>query len=451
MLRLGSSPADIAQAAEILKNGGLAAFPTETVYGLGADAFNARALARVFEVKGRPRFDPLIIHIAAMDALERIVRLDSLSPQNRELLEKLVSSFWPGPLTVVLPRRDELPGLAAAGLPTAAVRFPSHPLARQLIALSTGAIAAPSANPFGRLSPTRAEHVIEGLGETIDCIVDGGPCPVGVESTVLELVPLPRLLRPGGISREQLEAVIGPIAPGDLTCDRDKPAGVDLTCDRDKPAGVGLTCDRNKPADVDLMCDRNKPADVDLMCDRNKPAGVGLTCDRNKPADVGLMRDRNKPAGVDLTCDRNKPAKEGAVPSPGMLASHYAPEIPLFLHNPEEMAALPYQEDEGYLFFSGKNRDTWLDRTSVHQPGGGITDNSPKTILALSEPGNSTEAAANLFEYLHRLDSSGVRRIHAETVPEEGLGAAVNDRLRRAGAAGAVETLAGLLDKEGSK
>jgi L-threonylcarbamoyladenylate synthase len=354
LIRLSASPADIARAAEILKNGGLTAFPTETVYGLGADAFNSVALARVFEVKGRPRFDPLIIHIASLDTLERIVKIEALDLQQKDLLEKCAGTFWPGPLTLVLPKRLELPGLATAGLPTAAIRFPSHPIAQQLIALSTGAVAAPSANPFGRLSPTRAEHVIEGLGDKIDCIIDGGPSLVGVESTVLELSPVFRILRPGGVSWEQLEAVIGPAAD----------------------------CFQR----VDLK-------DADLAGDCDKTA-------------------------------------ETSRPSPGMLQSHYAPGIPLFLHSPEAMASLPCRNNEGYLFFSGKIRDTWLDRTST----GHMSDKCPlpKTILALSECGNVSEAASNLFEYLHVLEKSGISCIHAETLPEEGLGIAANDRLRRA-------------------
>ncbi|MDR0447110.1 MAG: threonylcarbamoyl-AMP synthase [Treponema sp.] len=333
MIELTNSPEDIARAAEILKNGGLSAFPTETVYGLGADAFNTQALARVFEVKGRPRFDPLIIHIASLETLEKTTSLDGLEPRNKESLEKLISSFWPGPLTFVLPKHPSLPGLATAGLSTAAIRFTSNPIARELITLSTGAVAAPSANLFGKLSPTRAEHVIETLGNKIDCVIDGGPCKIGVESTVLELVPVPRILRPGGISREQLEAVIGPVA--------------EATGSRDEP-----------------------------------------------------------------------------VHSPGMLPSHYAPKTPLFFHNPEEMDSLPYRRKEGYLFFSGKNRDIWYNRANDKQ----ITGN----ILVLSETGNTTEAASNLYLYLHELDKSGLTCIHTEMLPETGLGTAVNDRLRRA-------------------
>ncbi|MDR1307498.1 MAG: threonylcarbamoyl-AMP synthase [Treponema sp.] len=373
-IRLGSSPADIQRAAEILNNGGLAAFPTETVYGLGANAFNIRALARVFEAKGRPRFDPLIIHIASPDMLERLADLDALSPVFRPLPARLAAAFWPGPLTLILPKRPEVPDLATAGLPTVAVRFPAHPAAQKLIALSSGAVAAPSANPFGRLSPTRAEHVLEGLGNKIDCVIDGGPCSVGVESTVVSLAGtggLPRILRPGGISREQLERVIGPTVVGAA-----------------------------------------------------------------------------------------EPGPPAEVLSPGMLKSHYAPKTPLSLHTPEEMSALPFLPDEGYLFFSETSRDGWLKRHVPATEGGDLmriqlksqggdagdaTEEDLKrirfksqgnatglAILTLSRSGDTAEAAARLFEILHLLDRAGLRRIHAEALPPEGLGAAVNDRLRRA-------------------
>jgi L-threonylcarbamoyladenylate synthase len=210
VLVLDGGAQSIARAAEIIRAGGIAAFPTETVYGLGADAFNTRALARVFEAKGRPRFDPLIIHIACEAALERIADLDALRNDRRALVKTLCKSLWPGPLTMVLPKKSVVPDLATSGLPTAAVRFPSHPLAQQLIAQSTGAVAAPSANKFGRLSPTAARHVIEDLGEKIDCVIDGGPCEVGVESTVLDLCSRKiRILRPGGTSAEELRAVLG--------------------------------------------------------------------------------------------------------------------------------------------------------------------------------------------------------------------------------------------------
>jgi L-threonylcarbamoyladenylate synthase len=201
-------------AAAALRAGRLVAFPPETVYGLGADGFNTRALAGVFAAKGRPRFDPLILHIASLETLETLADLSSLSRRNREMAEFLTGRFWPGPLTLILPKKPAVPDLATSGLPTAAIRFPSHPAARALIEQAGCPVAAPSAIPFGYLSPTRAEHVRDGLGEKVDIILDGGRTPVGVESTVLDLSGEPRILRHGGIPREAIEALIGPVTVG---------------------------------------------------------------------------------------------------------------------------------------------------------------------------------------------------------------------------------------------
>jgi L-threonylcarbamoyladenylate synthase len=213
---LSTAEADIHRAAEALRRGFLVAFPTETVYGLGADAFNQTALAGVFAAKGRPRFDPLIIHIAALDILDRLADLSALNRELREKAAILTARLWPGPLTLILPKRPAVPDLATSGLSTVALRFPDHPVAQALIRLSTGALAAPSANLFGRLSPVRMEHVRDQLGEKVDFIIDGGRTALGVESTVLDLSGgIPRILRPGGVSRESLETLIGAVeSPG---------------------------------------------------------------------------------------------------------------------------------------------------------------------------------------------------------------------------------------------
>ena len=328
---LSSSDRDIEKAAAMLAAGKLVAFPTETVYGLGADTFNLSALARIFEVKNRPRFDPLIIHIADLDAIHKIVDTVSLNNAFGEKLSLLSQKLWPGPLTLVLPKRPEVPGLATAGLATVAVRFPSHPAAQKLIRLSTGAIAGPSANPFGFLSPTRAEHVKAQLGEKVDCIIDGGRTTVGIESTVLDLSrDRPRILRPGGTSRESIEALIGP---------------------------------------------------------------------------------------VELSAGHTPDAAEGGAAqlSPGQLKSHYAPRTPLILYAQGELASLPESPGEGRLYFSPP----------------GITGGGSTRVL--SETGDLCEAAANLFDMLHELDSLALKLIRAEEAPAHGLGAAINDRLRRAG------------------
>jgi L-threonylcarbamoyladenylate synthase len=247
----------------------------------------------------------------------------------------LTEKLWPGPLTLILPKLKTIPDLATAGLSTVAVRLPGHETARRLIALSGGPVAAPSANPFGYLSPTRAEHVLDLLGGKIDMILDGGPSNVGVESTVLDICgDRPRILRHGGVPAETVEALIGPVAS----------------------------------------------------------EAVG-------PA-----------AGAD------------GVTSPGMLKSHYAPRTPLSVY--DNPGGLPDDPGTALLFFDGASRDFWLSARKTAPAG-------PKTVVALSETGNTLEAAARLFETLHELDRPDIKRIHAQLAPETGLGRAINDRLKR--------------------
>jgi L-threonylcarbamoyladenylate synthase len=213
---------DIVRAAQVIREGGLVAFPTETVYGLGANALDAVAVAKIFELKGRPRFDPLIVHVASAGELQALVERVPAAARD------LIAQFWPGPLSVVLPKRACVPDIVTAGLPSVAVRCPAHPVARRLIELAQVPIAAPSANIFCSVSPTTAQHVVEQFGDRLSHILDGGPCEVGVESTVVSfLEDQPVLLRPGGVTVEQIEAVIGslriltrtasqPASPGQL-------------------------------------------------------------------------------------------------------------------------------------------------------------------------------------------------------------------------------------------
>lgn len=308
------SPEEIADAARVLRDGGLVAFPTETVYGLGADAGNDRAVARIFEAKGRPRFNPLIIHVADLVRAESIVIFDDRA-------RGLAAAFWPGPLSIVLPRRAETPVslLAGAGLDTLAVRVPANRTALALIEAAGVPVAAPSANPAGGVSPTLAEHVAETLGGAVDLILDGGPCAVGLESTVIDLTgDRPVLLRPGGLAQEDLEVALGPIST-----------------------------------------------------------------------------------------DRGAP---GTPRSPGQLASHYAPGLPLR-----------------------------IDATSV-RPGEALLSFGPHRLSGfaaernLSPGGDLLEAAANLFAMLRALDRPDFAGIVAMPVPETGLGRAIMDRLRRAAA-----------------
>jgi L-threonylcarbamoyladenylate synthase len=196
----------IQRAATILRKGGLVAFPTETVYGLGADALNQKAVARIFAAKQRPNWDPLIVHVRDL-AMAR-----SLAKPLPAIFETLAEKFWPGPLTMVMEKATRVPDEVTAGRSSVAMRMPHHPVATLLLAEAGLPIAAPSANKFGRPSPTRAEHVVEDLGSNVDLILDAGPTLMGVESTVLDLTQSPAaILRPGGVTREQLEALIGPV------------------------------------------------------------------------------------------------------------------------------------------------------------------------------------------------------------------------------------------------
>ncbi|NJD03167.1 MAG: threonylcarbamoyl-AMP synthase [Ruminiclostridium sp.] len=197
-------PDKLQHAAEVLRNGGLVAFPTETVYGLGADATNGSAVSGIFKAKGRPSDNPLIVHIADSRDLDR---LTALKP---EVSEHLIKVFWPGPLTLVMPRSSAIPDIVTASLDSVAIRMPSHPVALALIQKAGVPVAAPSANSSGKPSPTCARHVIDDLDGKVDIIIDGGSVEVGLESTVLDITsPIPVILRPGGITREQLESVIG--------------------------------------------------------------------------------------------------------------------------------------------------------------------------------------------------------------------------------------------------
>ncbi len=199
-------PSVLAQAVELLRAGELVAFPTETVYGLGANALDASAVGRIYGAKGRPAYNPLIVHVADVGSAQRLVT------SWPELATRLAERWWPGPLTLVLPKTDRIPELVTAGLPTVALRVPSHPVALALLRAADLPLAAPSANRSGEVSPTTAAHVARSLGSRVPLILDGGPTTVGIESTVVDLSgPVPVLLRPGMIGREELARIVGPI------------------------------------------------------------------------------------------------------------------------------------------------------------------------------------------------------------------------------------------------
>lgn len=261
---LPASSEGVEKAAEILRQGGLVSFPTETVYGLGADATNDRAVAGIFAAKGRPSFNPLIAHVADVETAKRYVEWSDTA-------QKLADAFWPGPLSLVLPLKPDsgVSGLVTAGLPSLAVRVPSHPVAHDLLSAFGGPIAAPSANPSGRISPTNAAHVIDGLGHKVDAVIDGGDCPVGLESTIIGLLDEPALFRPGGVSVEAIESVLGStlkqdtspdtlLAPGQMTSHYAPGAHVRLNAtewqDDELCLGFGdVTCDLNLSETGDLI------------------------------------------------------------------------------------------------------------------------------------------------------------------------------------------------------
>lgn len=236
--RIAADLAGIARAAAILRAGGLVAFPTETVYGLGADATDADAVAGIFEAKNRPSFNPLIVHVPDLDAARRIAAFDARA-------ERLAGTFWPGPLTLVLPLKPgaPVPPIVTAGQGSVALRIPAHPVAQALLKAAGRPLAAPSANPSGKVSPTTADHVLAGLGGRIDAVLDGGPCEVGLESTIVGLADGARLLRPGGLPAEAIEECLGaplaaprpahaPEAPGMLASHYAPAAAVRLDVDR---------------------------------------------------------------------------------------------------------------------------------------------------------------------------------------------------------------------------
>jgi len=334
-----AAAASLPRAAALLRSGRLVAFPTETVYGLGANAMDAEAVARIFEAKGRPTFDPLIVHIADQADLPLVLSAEALEDPR---VTYLVDALWPGALTIVAPAAAEIPGLVRAGLSSVGVRLPDHELARALIRAAGTPIAAPSANLFGRLSPTSAEHVLEQLDGRIDAVLVGERTRVGVESSVVSLLPgePARLLRPGGVPRELIAATLAPFGP---------------------------------------------------------------------------LED---------------PIPGAALAAPGMTASHYAPRTPLRIVH----LAAPDLRDLTHVALLAPDEET-LARLREATAGLVVV-----AAAALSETLDPIRAAANLFELLHSLDASlrdagsAKSAILTTPYPEQGLGLAIADRLRRASA-----------------
>ena len=275
----------IAEAAAILRRGGLLGIPTETVYGLGADGLNEDAVRRIFEAKGRPQDNPLILHVPDAGWLERCCA------DIPDTAYALAERFWPGPLTMILPRRDCVPLRTTGGLDTVGVRCPDHPVTRAIIAAADTPVAAPSGNTSGRPSPTCARHMMEDMMGKIDGIVDGGPCAVGVESTIIDLtVQPPRLLRPGGLPLEALEAVLGEVAV-------DKAVRQKLS-DGEKAKAPGMKYRHYAPrAAVTVVTGAPRRSAAYIAA--HLPAGAGVICfDEYAPLFAGHIVHRLGPAGV---------------------------------------------------------------------------------------------------------------------------------------------------------
>jgi L-threonylcarbamoyladenylate synthase len=353
------TPRNLTRLAGVLARGGLVAVPTETVYGLAADALDARACRAIFRAKGRPAHDPLIVHVRSVAQAGEVA---VLGPAAR----RLANAFWPGPLTLVLPKRDCVPAVVTAGLPSVAVRMPAHPVFRALLRRCGRPLAAPSANPFGYVSPTTAAHVIAGLGTRIAHVLDGGACAIGVESTILDLrdPARPTLLRPGAVTRAQLE----------------------------KALGRRVRAAKKYPPSLPA---KNRLSEPPTESD-NQPV----------PSPFSLLPS---------------PGAGSALPAPGMLARHYSPRTPLALHARLSLARAAAAPHEAFLFF----RRPALKKSAT-----------PTTnIFWLTERGDATEAAHNLFAHLRALDAGGWRHLHAERAPARAaLAPALNDRLARAAA-----------------
>lgn len=261
---LPATTAGVDQAAILLRAGDLVAFPTETVYGLGADACDDTAVARIFQAKDRPQFNPLIIHLLSFQAAKEIAHFC-------ETADRLGAAFWPGPLTLVLPLRPgaKISPLVSAGQPTIAIRVPAQPLARSLLRAFGGPIAAPSANPSGKISPTSAQHVLHGLSGRIAAVLDGGICDVGIESTIIGFTPDPVLLRPGGLPGEAVAACLG--APAGAASDSDVPLSPGQLASHYAPdALMRLDATARKPGEIllgfgQVDCDLNLSPSGDLV------------------------------------------------------------------------------------------------------------------------------------------------------------------------------------------
>lgn len=372
ILRVDAAAPDpelIDRAAQALLAGQVVAFPTETVYGLGANALDAAAVRRIFAAKERPEADPLIVHLATAQDLPQVAQ--SIPP----LAQQLAQVFWPGPLTLILPKQPQVPEIVTAGLPTVAVRVPAHPVALALLRRSGVPIAAPSANRFGSVSPTTAQHVLSDLGGRIDLILDGGPTVIGVESTVLDISQVPPLiLRPGGVSREALEAVIGPVQV--------------------RPAG-------GHSAEEQVAPQRT-----------SAPQGTSAPQDLSAPQSISAPQGSSAPQV-----------------SPGLFEKHYAPRAELLL-----VIAASLEAGRAEVIRLAREALAAGKRVGllIAAEDEAACRDLPAPLCILGGAGDLDAVARHLYAGLRELDAQGVQVIVGHDFGEQGLGLAIRDRLRRA-------------------
>ena len=448
--------ADLQFLARRLRAGDLVAVPSETVYGLAADALSAKACRKIFNAKGRPSSDPLIVHVGS---IAQAASIAEIGPAAR----KLMRQFWPGPLTLVLPKKPVIPDIVTSGRPSVAVRMPAHPLFLKLLAETGTPLAAPSANPFGYVSPTTARHVQDGLGKRIKYILDGGPCEVGVESTIVDLrdPQRPRLLRPGQVTKADLERVLRKqVVRGPATAlEPNASAHIGLL----QPASGRAAAGRIKSGHEALEALRYAILRVDVAAKTKSSANSGAAT--TSPAAVGTTK-------IPLNFS-NPPAPEGqthplvGMIAPGMLARHYSPHTPVVAHRKITWAQVQKASPNTAWVFvkrpkrakNAKNVFAWDEPVgedkSEHpklsrsrnltrgQTQPAVTVRPVRAISAARSVRNpsrdhgrshSSTIAHNLFALLRKLDSQSWQSIQVEYAPRGGLGDAINDRLTRAAA-----------------
>jgi len=398
-----AEPGAIFRAAEILRNGGLVAFPTETVYGLGADALDPEASSRIYAAKGRPSDNPLIVHIAEKRAV------NALAESVPETAQLLMEAFWPGPLTIILKKKEIVPNATTGGLSTVAIRMPSHPAAMEMIRESGVYVAAPSANRSGRPSPTEAHHVKEDLSGEIDMILDGGPVGIGIESTIVDLTgELPMILRPGFITKEMLEGILGTVLlDPSLTAEAD----VSVT------GTAGRTAESEESSGTE-----SRTANASVNGTLN---GAGIkNAERVSGGSAGTV-------GLDLAQPEHPKA-------PGMRYTHYAPRGELTIVSDAEHPVLVTKPVVEKIRSLAETALTEGFETAILTTGENAADyaaleeNPHFHLILLGDTDDGQTVAAHLYGALRVCDEMNCERIYSENFRRDALGSAIMNRLVKA-------------------